>query len=43
MNNAAFLHLPYDNYAYLTDKNEVEIRLRTGLDVTHVFLHYNDP
>ncbi|MGL5540160.1 MAG: glycoside hydrolase family 13 protein [Erysipelotrichaceae bacterium] len=43
MNLSAFLHLPYDNYAYLTAKNEVEIRLRTGIEVDGVVLHYNDP
>lgn len=43
MQKNAIFHIPYDNYAYLLDENQVEIRIQTGKDVEEVILHYNDP
>lgn len=43
MNTAAFFHKANDNYCYPFNANQLMIRVKTGFDVTQVFLVYGDP
>lgn len=43
MNTAAIKHSPFDNYCYPLNKDELQINIETGKDVTAVYLIYGDP
>ncbi len=43
MNVTACYHRASDNYCYARTEDELIINLKTGYDVTQVYLHYGDP
>lgn len=43
IDTAAIRHYSYDKYCYPLDKDNLQISLETGLDVTSVFLIWGDP
>lgn len=43
MNYGAVEHHAYDTYCYPVNKDELKINIKTGKDITQVFLIYGDP
>lgn len=43
MNFQGVYHRTTDNFCYPLDENQLIVNLKTGYDVTKVFLHYGDP
>lgn len=43
MNKSAVFHKSCDNYCYALDKDNIIVTIRTGFDVTSVYLCYCDP